>query len=190
MVFYKCEVFNEHSLHENVPILLACRLLTCVRLSVCVFAIYFQFDIHVYLFLYKAMVGSLRSPFSIFISSTDAITDVIDCRHCVCVVCYLVVAPGDGEDVSSDGPADVPDDVNKLVEQLGCPGVPCRVLTRPDEHPSILPEIRHTFRLIRISTVPHSTHIILPAFNPYLTTRIPHPISEMVQLVKTYNMCY
>ena len=102
----------------------------------------------------------------------------------MCVVCYLVVAPGDGEDVSSDGPADVPDDVNKLVEQLGRPGVPCRVLTRPDEHPPILPEIRPT--LVNPSKY-QPTHI-KPAFNRYLTMQIPHSISEKVQLVKTYSM--
>ena len=84
------------------------------------------------------------------------------------LVNYLVVPAGDGEDVSSDGPADVPDDIVELVEQLGRPGVPCRVLTRPDKHPPVLMEIRHTevntpkfqsTHIQPISNHPHSTYI-------------------------------
>ena len=51
---------------------------------------------------------------------------------------HLVVAPGDGQDVPGDGPADVPHHVAELVQKLGCPGVSCGVVTGPDKHPPVL----------------------------------------------------
>lgn len=51
----------------------------------------------------------------------------------------LVVASRHGQDVSSDGPADVPNHVVELVQQFGRPRVACRLVARPDEHTSVLP---------------------------------------------------
>lgn len=59
---------------------------------------------------------------------------------------YLVVATRNRQDVACDGPADVPNDVVELVQQLGRPRVPRRVVTRPDEDASVLQRltISHT----------------------------------------------
>lgn len=53
---------------------------------------------------------------------------------------YLVVSSGNGQYVSSDGPADVPNNIVELMQQFGRPGVSCRVVARPDEHASVLQE--------------------------------------------------
>lgn len=51
---------------------------------------------------------------------------------------HLVVATRNRQDVPRDGPADVPNDVVELVQQLGRPRVPRRVVARPDEDASVL----------------------------------------------------
>ena len=59
----------------------------------------------------------------------------------------LVVTARHGQDVSGDGPADVPHHVVELVQQFGRPRVPRGVVTRPDKHPTVLwTEQRQTIR--------------------------------------------
>lgn len=53
---------------------------------------------------------------------------------------HLVVSSGNRQDVSRDGPADVPNHVVELVQQLGRPRVPRRVVARPDEDAPVLRE--------------------------------------------------
>ena len=56
----------------------------------------------------------------------------------VCACTDLVIPPGHGQDVSSDGPADMPHHVVELVEEFSRPRVARRVVTRPDEDPAVL----------------------------------------------------
>lgn len=53
---------------------------------------------------------------------------------------HLVVSTRNGQDVPCDGPADVPNHISELVQQLGRPRVSGGVITRPDEHASVLQE--------------------------------------------------
>lgn len=53
---------------------------------------------------------------------------------------YLVVSSRNSQYIPSDRPADVPNHVVELVEQFGRPGVSCRIVTRPDEHTTVLEE--------------------------------------------------
>ena len=55
-----------------------------------------------------------------------------------CSTSHLVVSTRNRQDVSCDGPADVPDHIVELVQQLGRPRVPGGVVTRPDKHASVL----------------------------------------------------
>lgn len=61
---------------------------------------------------------------------------------------HLVVSSRNSQYISSDGPADVPNNIIELMEQFGRPGVSCGVVTRPDKHTSVLQEgakeINHT----------------------------------------------
>lgn len=62
---------------------------------------------------------------------------------------YLIVSTRNCQYVSSDGPADVPDDIVELMEQFGRPGVACRVIARPDKHTPILQRERIKFNLTK-----------------------------------------
>lgn len=60
---------------------------------------------------------------------------------------YLVVSAGHGENVAGDRPAQVPDDVVELVQQLRRPVVTGGgYVHRPDEHLTVLPS-KHTHTL-------------------------------------------
>lgn len=65
----------------------------------------------------------------------DAVTYVLNKTS---LSANLVVASRHGQDVASDGPADVPNHVVELVQQFGRPRVARRLVARPDEHASVL----------------------------------------------------
>ena len=70
------------------------------------------------------------------------LVDITDTRplsiHGLLPQSHLVLSSRDSQDVSSDGPADVPNHIVELVQQLGCPGVPCWGVTCTDKHTSVL----------------------------------------------------
>lgn len=53
-------------------------------------------------------------------------------------ILHLVVSSRNSQYISGDRPADVPHNVIELMQQFGRPGVACGVVTRPDEHTSVL----------------------------------------------------